>query len=679
MPKLPYNTADLSSFASFTEKSWSDLDTLYGYWIPRWREVYDFVRSEHWNTLKIVDESKIPKWEEFPVVNMVGAFYADYMKQWLQSKQRFSALPDAPSEIAGAELADHVLANLWDRFVRPIKADIGAWLLTTGCANVRVYWDTNTGNMLPLAIPGPDGQLIPLNPETGEPDPSMQQPIMVDAGEIGVETVSPQLVRWPYQKAHGAMIGMLLAYDDVCAHYGDEIAKSISYQKTHAALSQDLLTVNRPGTDITPEERALIIEHYIPRSSKHPNGLWWTTTSRTCIVPPRELPAGRIPIVSFRWVPMPGHPTLGVSPLYDVRHINKLYEKPLKKALEWANQIKPLRLNPLGSGVTKEEYDNLKSGDTVSFNPGAEPRYDQLPEPPALFEKLRAEFEQLSALVGLYKFRKPPELPPGEARGSMRQPQTAIVGEEVALAIVNAADSWTDLGYILLGYVGKFYTEPRSLAMVGPDKTYQWREFVGSDLANLRATLRLNEVSLYPWNRQSIKDAVISLLGTQAGQLLFMNAEGQLDRDKISAAFEAAGLEEGFQTLDPDVLEARNELNDFRNLQEGQPPPEAKPWQNSPTHLEEKKKIVKSIPFKGWPKQAQDALLQNLSQHEQMIAQQQKAAQESMLQQEQALRGIRGQAESASAVRTALGEGLVEMLVAIVTEKEEKSKKKSDK
>jgi hypothetical protein len=675
MARFPKTGARVEEYAAFTNAVWGSLDNFYRQWVDRWRMTIEFIRSEHWKTLQTLAEKSIPTWAEFPVVNFTGALYSDYLRQWMQTKVRFSAWPEGPEsdKIAKAELADTVLANLHERLIAPVKADLGAWLLATGNASVRVYWNADTGDLLPLAIPTVDPQtqqvkLIPINPQTLLPDPTMAQPLMMDVGDIGLDVISPQLVRQPFDARHGKMVGGLYTFDDAEARFGLATAKKLSYQKAHATISADLLQLTALGSSMmVDDERALVIEHYLPKSYKNPDGLWWTCSGSQMLSAPLPLPTRGIPVISFRWIPLPGHPSLGTTPLFDVRNVNKLYSKSLKKTLEWQNKIIPKRLLTAGGGIKKGDFDD-EPAQEVTFAAGAEPKYDKMPEPPAAFEQLRQETFQALQTIGLRSFRQQKEAAPGDATMKFRQPLHQLNdGDDIALAVMNSADSWKELAYILLDYVAKFYTEPRTIALVGADRVYQWREFVGSELKDFKASIHIDETSLFTWNQQSTRDAVIALLGTPAGQMLFSSPDGTPDRERVDAAMDASGLEKGFQTLDPDVTEARNENYAFKTLQDPQQAPQVMEWQQDSAHLGEHYKEVKSVSFRGWPQPAQQAMQQHIAAHEKQQQDKQQAQQGQMMLQEKSLRDIRAIAESAGDTRSELGKALVQALVSALT------------
>lgn len=681
MPRIP-DIGDDNALASYSQRAWNEQEAWFNFWTERWRRTMDYLRTLHWRVLQEVDDKRIPEWKRFPVHNITLALYNDYLTQWLQSKVRFSAVPDLPDaqSIGQAELCDQLLRSLWDKLEMDAKRiDLGSWLLATGNAHLRVFWDTNTGDMIPLAVPGPDGQLIPVNPQTLQPDPSMQQPIMVDSGEIGIEVVSPQLVRWSPNKAHGCMIGAMLSYDEAVNRYGLEVAEELKYGKVKGSLATDLLAISTPGSKPVSDEGALLIEHYLPRSSRHPEGIWWTSSEGRIILKPAPLPSRYIPNVPFRWVPLPGHSTMGLTPLYDITFLNKNMDELLARSFEWLNKVVPKALLLSGGGLKEGDLTD-EPFQELAVNAGGEPSFPSIPSPPPVFRELREELTDAALLVGGYKLRRAKELPPGEATSRFRQPpKMQNEGEQVALAHINSGPSWKKLAYILLDYVSKFYEDSRTLSTVGVDRIYQWRDFKGADLKNLMATLHVDELPLYPWNRQSMRDNVMAALSSPGAQILFMGPDGQLDRERVDAALEATGLDVASSTLDPDVAESRNENHMFRNLQSPEEAPKVEPWQSHEAHVHEHKKELKSVSFRGWSDVQRQAFLEHVGMHEQALSQAAQSQQQQMLGQEQALREIRAQAETSQDVRTALGEKLVELLFLALAKSGDLIEKKPEK
>lgn len=669
MPRYRQPTANSSEsdFTDYTRTLWTDLDGWYGFWVRRWAKVMDFLRSQHWNATKVLTDAQIPDWKRYPVSNLTLAFYSDMLKEWLQSRVRFSAIPDspAPEDIEAADIADYALRYMWDVLeLEDKRIDIGAWLISTGNADVRVRWDEDSGQVAPLVHQLPDGTLVPVNPQTGQPDPNMQEPVMIPEGEIELDVISPQLCRWPHSKVHGVQVGSLITYDEAIDLYGADIADKLSYSKgdTWGALSIDILSPTLPYNPIIQEETALVVSHYLPRSSRNREGLWWSASGSQLIEPPTSLPAGIIPVAHFRWIPMPGHRNFGLSPLYDMTGTNKVYDESLQRAQEWSNKVVPKMLLKSGGGIapgdmTDEPFQEL------TVPEGLEPDVIRPPDPPRVFGDLMEISREDSLFVAGYRFLKGQDIPSGEATQRLRKPPMMLnEGEPVALAQISSKSSWQMLGNILLSYAGAYYDDNKIASTAGKDRVYQWRTLQTSVLKDLRSRLRVDEIPLYTWNRQSLKDSVISMLNTPGGQMLFMGPDGQLDKDRIQAAIEAVGLDVTIPLTDPDVTEAKNEINMFRNLQEGQAPPEAKPWQDHQIHLDEKLREVKGLAFQSWPEQAREALMQNISQHEQALSEAQQQMQQAELEMEKQLRGIRAEMETQQDVRTELGKMLIERI-----------------
>jgi len=678
LPKIDQNPAELARFSS---DSWRELDSFYTFWTARWQRSLDFIRALHWRTLQELETSQIPEWKRFPVANMTLAFYSDYISQFMKSRVRFTAVPASADaeDVTGAEVADIALRYAWNLLsFDEKKVDIAAWLTATGNADLRIFWNTDTGDMIPLAVPmkGKDGkmQLVPINPDTGQPDPTMSEPKMIDAGEIGIEVVPPQLVRTGIKPSMGKMVGSLYTYDEALIRYGEERAEKLHYAQQGGATAFDLLSVFPAGGATNTQETALVIEHYLPKGNRHPGGLWWTSSNDQIITQPAPLPGRHIPMVHFRWIPLPGHPEMGLTPIYDMTFSNKTYDEMLARILEWLNRVVPK--------VFRQSGDGLKYGDItdepfqeIVTNPGLQPVIPAVPGPPEHFFRIKQDVMDDALMTGGYRFQRQADLPAGASQ-SRRQPATLQgEGETVALALINSKPSWTRTGYILLDYMARFYTEPRVASMIGPDRTLQWQEFSGADLKNMNATLFVDELPLYPFNRQALRDTVLGLMESNAGAMIFAGADGQLDRDRVDAAMSAVGIDVAAETLDPDILEAKNEITMFKMLKEGQEPPQMMPWQDHAQHVAVKTRAMKSLTYRAWSKESQDALLKNVGEHEQALAESEKAGQASMLENEKALRDIRAQAETSKDVRTALGEALVQKFVEITLDTPEKKGK----
>jgi len=390
-----------------------------------------------------------------------------------------------------------------------------------------------------------------------------------------------------------------------------------------------------------------------------------------------------VPIVHFRWIPMPGWPTLGLSPLYDITWSNKHYDEVTARMLEWLNKVVPKVVRKTGDGLKYGEITD-EPGQEVVVQPGAEPEWPQIPAFPQQFMETRQAMAEDIMVVGGYKTRRDEKAPQGQPTQPFRTPpRTRNEGENVTLAIINSKPSWERAGYVLLDYVARFYTEERSLAIVGADKTYQWRAFKGSDLDNLQATLHVDELPLYTWNRQGMRDTVIGVLNSPAAGILFADESGQPDKEKINAAMNATGIDVAPDTLDHDVLEARNENNMFssgahdqqQDPQSGEPTGgglPTDPWNNHETHLAEHSKVPKTLQFKAWPDPRKKAFLQHMGEHEKAISDAQQQQQQKMLEQESSLRNIKADAETKQDVRTELGKAIADALVQLLVPKVEK-------
>jgi len=675
--KLPADVSDWTGFARYTSDMWRDMDSYYTYWVNRWKKTIDYIRGDHWNILLELDRDTIPAWKRFPVINYTNSFYAEFLKQYLQGNVRYSALPQSPdpSDLAGAEQMEQIMKYTWDLLEMSDKRiELASWVMSCGVGYLRYFWDTNTGDLIPLAIPTPDGGMIPVNPDTLEIDPTLMQPIMVDAGELGCEVIPPQMVRWGYAEEDGVMIGLLMSYDEAFNKFGEDVAKKLSYKETHDIVTTDL---DIGGTAAYAggfkPDTALVIQHYIPRNARFPNGLWWTSTENNrLLTAPNPLPAGVVPIASFRWVPVPGHRRLGMSPLFDITSSNKAYDERMARILEWQNKVIPKYVLKSGGGLSYGDI-NDEPGQELVVHAGGEPTVMEFRQAPnSFFQMLNVDMQDMMG-VGGFAFQPSREPPPGQVQPGhkLRNPKDPKAGEQVQLAHINASAGWKEAGNIVIAYVSNFYTETRVIAIQGPDKSYQWQEFIGTDLKNVAATISVDEMSLWPWNRQELRDTMIGVLSTDFGQVLFMNEDGSIDKDRFNAVLSATGLDVSVDALDPDIIEARNEQATFKNLPPNTDPqmlPQVKFWEELATHYEEHTKVVKSKRFEAWPEHAKEAFIQHIQQTSEALNAQAEEESQAFLQQEMQLRQIRETIETKADIQKMSTEMLMDVLKPLIME-----------
>jgi hypothetical protein len=476
---------------------------------------------------------------------------------------------------------------------------------------------------------------------------------------------------------------MLMTQDEVDDRYGGDYVDVLTFSAVDTQLDLGFLEGHDQPQDGMP--RALVIEHYIPRSKKFAGGLWWTMSGDHLLTKPRKLPAGIIPITKWEWIPLPGS-KVAVTPLYGMTFANKMVDELSGKMWEWANRVVPKQLLAEGGGIEIGQMDD-EVAQQVPYNPGGEPAWTVPPPVPEhLFVMRNDVIRDMRTNMG-YDTSRPTQPPPGAPPQLRQQMRPTGEGSELATLEHATKAAWEYQGQVVLAYMKTFYTPGRMIHTVGPDKLHQWRSFSQMDLQRLPSSVHIDRQSLFHHNRQQNRDTVIGLMNTPASSILFsdIGSDGQpiLDKDRIETAMQAVGIDVGIAELDPDIAEARNE---HAMLMNGQPI-EVKPYQNHPTHVDEHERVMKGISYRSWPPDQQKALEQNIDEHKKTLSEEQESQRQSMLATEREMREIRGMADSAAKVRTALGEEFAEMFGEIIRgtltdffkDKESDDGKKTDK
>ena len=107
---------------------------------------------------------------------------------------------------------------------------------------------------------------------------------------------------------------------------------------------------------------------------------------------------------------------------------------------------------------------------------------------------------------------------------------------------------------------------------------------------------------------------------------------------------------------------ARNEQVQFQNLQDPQQAPQVQAWQEHSTHYDEHIKVLKSLSFRSWSPQGQQAFMQHVQQTEQVLNEQAQAEAQAMIDQERELRSVREQEELKADVQRSIAEAAIELV-----------------
>lgn len=154
------------SFARFTVQG----DHYVGFY-QTWTKVILFLLGRQWpkwmdGKRRFITDTDVPPWRQQPVTNVTYAVYRTLATKLVKQKPTLEVVPPSgdSEDREAARLGQSILVYLWRLLKKPakIRRAIG-WFLCAGQVYLRVYWDPDAGELVPLTrlveIPHPDPEL----------------------------------------------------------------------------------------------------------------------------------------------------------------------------------------------------------------------------------------------------------------------------------------------------------------------------------------------------------------------------------------------------------------------------------------------------------------------------------------------------------------------------------------
>jgi hypothetical protein len=186
----------LYSFSRFTVQG----DHYVGFY-QTWVKTILFLLGRQWlrwldGKRRYTTDTDVPAWRQQPVTNIVYAVYRTLATKLTKQKPTLEVVPPSGDSVAreSARLGQSILVHLWRllKFPAKIRRAMG-WFLCTGQVYLRIHWDADAGEMVPLTqlveVPNPDH-----NPADPNSEPTMDvscpcdedgEPIRKNASEAG--------------------------------------------------------------------------------------------------------------------------------------------------------------------------------------------------------------------------------------------------------------------------------------------------------------------------------------------------------------------------------------------------------------------------------------------------------------------------------------------------------------
>ena len=604
----------------------------------------------------------LPHWRERPVHNRFKPFAKTFMAKMLKNQPILQCVVhgDDPSDAYAVDLGNDVLRAKWIELSleKKLKQAI-AWIMTTGNAYILPFWNTDSGNLVPLTAPeiadkydNATGELVgrevvtcPCDDE-GKPllrkDGSLDmeaEPHYIDMGEIGTKVHGPFNV-FPNEDA--------VDDDDVDSWI---IAESASireirrrWPKAKGIMPEDTTEVDEynrlisaglaAGADThytgphfdrseSNPRRALLIHRYEKPSPTFPRGRYWIVCNKTLLEPPQELPSGLWPpVLHMKDIEVEGQ-YLGEATMTAAVGIQKEINKYAGRIAEHIKLLNNGRiLVPRGARVPKGAF-NTREGQVIKHTPGMEPKPMEMKALPAQVwserEFLEDSFQKTTSMHDASQGQQPEGVTAGRAFLVLQEADDADLAP-ITQSLEALMGKWS---WYNLRLMQQYYDEERTIHVAGKSKSYRARAFKGADLTAI-VSVEPQRGSAFPWSKTARQAQLLDML--QTNPWLFIDPEtGVPDRQQFREAFEIGGdlaVGSGFEV---DLAKARREEEAFMGWDGSQETegslPQPQLFHDHAVHMRHHRKVMNSGEFEEWPPVNQLALIQHWFAHRVILQQ----------------------------------------------------------
>lgn len=640
-------------YGTYARALWDEqegpLEPLHRTWI---RNILMLLGFQWWEWDRVTGTFRlppVPSYRERPVTNLMLPFFKNLLAKTTKNRPATQcvAASNEPKDQNSAALGNDALKGKW----RELKLGkslrrLLAWCIPTGTAYWYPFWNTETGNLVPLTL---HVEAQKIDEETGQPvgaevievpcdengEPKLTpdqrydleaQPHYVDEGDVGTKVLSPFQVRVnpgaeTEEDVSVVLVGEVLPIREIRQRWPDldnVVAEDAGIMELFDSLTSGNITGHdprnpQPGGAADRDSmlpKALVLRYHEKQRPEYPEGRYWVTVGNQLAEKPGPLPNGWPVVIPLKEVEITGR-WHGGSTFESAVQIQREYNEVNGLIKEHHNlMLRGKWLVPIGSNIRRGQITQM-AGEVIQHTPGLPPQMATLkPLPDRVYverERLLQDFETITGIHRASMGQAPPGVSAGKAFLILQEADDTDLGPFLA-AVEEAV---AQLGWHFIQMMQRHYDTQRLVHIVGPDRHYQARAFQGSDLTGV-VDVVAEAGSAFPWSQAARQNLLLELVGTPAGMAIFQDpTTGGFDRRRFASLLPIAGLDSLYQYEDVDYNEAQRvdeayEAWDGRDVAEL---PRYMPWQNVMVHLEQVERTLKTATFREWAPAAQTAYI----------------------------------------------------------------------
>lgn len=537
-----------------------------------------------------VDDGEKPRYIVRLVSNQILTGAHSLLAKYTKTKPVMTASPGSGSDtdIKAAQTAERLLEYMWDELDLDDKlGEALLWGIVAGQGYWKITWDPHAGKAMtflldPQGQPILDDSLKDLFRSRLEQAGVQPQEQTVYLGDVRVETMSPFDVYLDpsarvFDDAKYAICVHNLDPDEIKTRWGVDV-KPDAYP-----MPQDAMLPYGRSQESDPTVKAVYIGYFLPNANM-PKGryvVWLEKPAKILEDGPWPYPVNKLPLVKFPGVRVPGQ-------IYDssvVEHaipLQKELNRTLSQIVEFKNlMIKPRVWAPYGSVSTRM---TSEPGALYEYAPydNHKPEVEPMPAlPPYVFEHMKNIRDSLRDVFGLAEIAEgtpPPNVEAGVAIDLLQE----MASDRLAPTIKLIEVAIERAGTLMLSLAQEYYTEPRTIKIVGSGGSVKVKRFSQADIKG-GIDINVESGSALPRTRAGRQARIMEYI--DKGILKPEHAYKYLDMgDMASVAREFAADEEHAQREIEMLIEGRP-INEsamqqaIQQVQQGQNPETGQPLQ----------------------------------------------------------------------------------------------------
>ena len=296
----------------------------------------------------------------------------------------------------------------------------------------------------------------------------------------------------------GLMVGSMIALGTLRAMFPrilgamreDEMAKIVSARPQHADDLIPMSLKNR-SQEIKDDALVFVLTRYHKQSGKYPQGCYAmacgtdTMLHRGVWYDEQHDKPMDIPVTQFKHFVDEGNP-YGRGVMDVLGPGNELLARITDMILTQADRMGQRKtFLPMHSNLTPQQLQS-PTGAVLNIIPGGEPKYEEIPDIPAIYEKLlnitSAELDDESGLQAPAQGVHEPGVDSAKHANTLIEQSLTGLSDLVQHSNRAITRGWR----IMLQLVRRDYTIPQQIGWVGEDGSYKVKDFLGSDLGSTK-------------------------------------------------------------------------------------------------------------------------------------------------------------------------------------------------